>query len=751
MEISNFVKNIRNIMRGDAGINGDAQRIEQMAWMLFLKIYDQKEAQWAFTDSTYRSIIPGELRWRSWAVDKMDGKAPTGESLLDFVNNRLFPTLKKLPVDENTETRRAIVRAVFEGENNYMKDGTLLRQVVNVIDSIDFGDFADRHAFGEIYETILKGLQSAGSSGEFYTPRAVTDFMVLMVKPKLGEKMADFAAGTCGFIVSTLKELEKQVKTVEDRKTLNASLFGIEKKPLPYLLGITNLLLHDIDNPMLLHGNSLEQDVHSYTEKDRFHVILMNPPYGGGEQDGVKMNFPSDLRSSETADLFMSVILYRLKKDGRAAVILPDGFLFGTDGAKRAIKEKLMKECNLHTIVRMPSSVFAPYTSICTNILFFDKTGPTKETWIYRLDMPDGIKHFSKTKPMQLKHFDPVVEWWDKREAIQIDGADKARKFTIDEIMAGNYNLDLCGYPHEDEEILPPDDIIAGYKAARESADRLIFDVLDGVSRQLHGDEIASDCKRKIAKTRKWWRIDERLPDALKRSVLQEAIQGRLVPQDPNDEPASELLKRIAAEREKQIAEKKIKKSKPLPPITDDEKLFPIPDSWVWVRLGNVVFNNGQKTPNHDFSYIDIGSIDNEHLCLSQEEHIVSPKDASPRARKIIKKGDVIYSTVRPYLHNACIIDRDFTEEPIASTGFAVMSCSEVVVNKFLLHFLVSPSFDEYANASENAKGVAYPAISDKRLYNVPFPLPPLAEQKRIVAKVDSLLAKIEEVRKAVC
>ena len=488
MAIGNFVKNIRNIMRGDAGINGDAQRIEQMAWMLFLKIYDQKEVQWEFTDANYRSIIPDELRWRSWAVDRKDGKAPTGESLLDFVNNHLFPTLKKLPVDENTETRRAIVRAVFEGENNYMKDGTLLRQVVNVIDEIDFGDFADRHAFGEIYETILKGLQSAGSSGEFYTPRPVTDFMVMMVKPKLGEKMADFAAGTCGFIVSTLKELEKQVKTVEDRKVLNESLFGIEKKPLPYLLGITNLLLHDIDNPALLHGNSLEQDVHNYTEKDRFHIILMNPPYGGGEKQNVTMNFPANLRSSETADLFMSVILYRLKKNGRAAVILPDGFLFGTDGAKRNIKEKLMKECNLHTLIRMPSSVFAPYTSICTNILFFDKTGPTEETWFYRLDMPEGIKHFSKTKPIQLKHFDPVVEWWNNRQPIQEDGTDKARKYTIDEIKAGNYNLDLCGYPHEDEEILPPDELIAKYRQERAAMDKKVDAALAEIEKLLKGE-----------------------------------------------------------------------------------------------------------------------------------------------------------------------------------------------------------------------------------------------------------------------
>lgn len=488
MEIGNFVKNIRNIMRGDAGINGDAQRIEQMAWMLFLKIYDKKEEDWEFNDSHYRSIMPEELRWRNWATDCKDGKAPTGDSLLDFVNNKLFPQLKTLPIDEQTETRKAIVRAVFEGENNYMKDGTLLRQVVNEIDAIDFGDYADRHAFGEIYETILKGLQSAGSSGEFYTPRAVTDFMVLVVKPKLGEKIADFAAGTCGFIISALKALESQVKTVDDRKTLNASFFGIEKKPLPYLLGITNLLLHDIDNPSLLHGNSLEQDVRDYKEADRFHVILMNPPYGGGEQDGVKMNFPADLRSSETADLFMSVILYRLKQNGRAAVILPDGFLFGTDGAKRNIKEKLMKECNLHTIVRMPSSVFAPYTSITTNILFFDKTGPTKSTWFYRLDMPDGIKHFSKTKPILLKHFDPVVEWWYKREPIQVDGIDKAREYTIDEIKANGYNLDLCGYPHEDEEILPPDELIAKYRQERATMDKKVDAALAEIEKLLKGE-----------------------------------------------------------------------------------------------------------------------------------------------------------------------------------------------------------------------------------------------------------------------
>ena len=489
MALGTFVKTIRNIMRGDAGINGDAQRIEQMAWMLFLKIYDQKESVWEFNEPSYRSIIPEELRWRNWAIDKRDGQALTGDALLDLVNNKLFPTLRKIQVDEKTPVRKGIVCAVFKGENNYMKDGILLRQVINVINEIDFGEYTDRHAFGEIYEKILQGLQSAGSAGEFYTPRAVTDFMVQMIKPTLGERVADFAAGTGGFLVSALKELEKSVKTVSDREVLNGSLHGVEKKPLPYLLGVTNLLLHDIDNPDLVHGNSLERDVRSYGDAEKFDVILMNPPYGGGEKEGVKANFPRDLQSSETADLFMNVILYRLKTHGRAAVVLPDGFLFG-DGVKRNIKEKLMKQCNLHTIVRLPASVFSPYTSITTNILFFEKGAETKKTWFYRLDMPEGIKHFSKTKPMKLEHFAEVVAWWNNRKAIEENGSDKARCYTIKEIVDDNYNLDLCGYPNEEEEILPPTELITNYKAKRGELDERIDTVLAQIE-QLLGKAMA--------------------------------------------------------------------------------------------------------------------------------------------------------------------------------------------------------------------------------------------------------------------
>ena len=497
MSLSNFVKRIRDIMRNDAGINGDAQRIEQMAWMLFLKVYDTKESDWEFDDDGYTSIIPECCRWSNWAVDDKSGNAMTGDTLLNFVNNTLFPVLKGqdikdgngniiikgVEVNKETPIKKSIVKTTFEDANNYMKDGVLLRQIINIIDELDLGDYEESHAFGVIYETILKELQSAGSSGEYYTPRAVTDFMAKMIKPQIGETVADFACGTGGFLTSWLNELLPLVETTEDQEKFDNSIYGIEKKQFPYMLCITNMLLHGIDVPKIYHDNSLLRDVLDYTEDDQFEVILMNPPYGGNEKNEVKNHFPSDLTSSETADLFMSVIMYRLKKNGRAAVILPDGFLFGTDNAKMSIKKKLFSEFNLHTVIRMPHSVFAPYTSITTNILFFDRTKPTEETWFYRLDMPDGYKNFSKTKPMELKHFAPAIEWWDNREEITVDGFDKAKKYTVQEIAEKNYNIDLCGYPHEEEEILPPKELIQQYQEKRASLnadiDRILGQITD--------------------------------------------------------------------------------------------------------------------------------------------------------------------------------------------------------------------------------------------------------------------------------
>ncbi|MDI9461681.1 MAG: N-6 DNA methylase [Saccharofermentanales bacterium] len=477
--ISSFVKRIRDIMRNDAGINGDAQRIEQLAWMLFLKVYDTKEQDWEIAEDDYVSIIPEHCRWSSWAHDDKSGDAMTGDALLNFVDNTLFPTLKGLNVTPETPIKKSIVKTTFEDANQYMKDGVLLRQVINIIDDLDLGDYEESHAFGEIYESILRELQSAGSAGEFYTPRAVTDFMAEMIEPKIGEQMADFACGTGGFITSWLKELAKKVETVDDQEAYSNSIYGIEKKQFPYMLCITNMLLHGLDVPKVYHDNSLLRDVLDYTERDQFDVILMNPPYGGNEKSDVKNHFPADLASSETADLFMSVIMYRLKKNGRAAVILPDGFLFGLDNAKVNIKRKLLNEFNLHTIIRLPGSVFSPYTSITTNILFFDNTKRTENTWYYRLDMPEDYKHFSKTKPMKLSHFDVVKEWWNDRKEINIDGFDKAKCYSYEQLTEEfGYNLDQCGFPHEEEEILAPLDLIHRYEEKRASLNATIDRVL---------------------------------------------------------------------------------------------------------------------------------------------------------------------------------------------------------------------------------------------------------------------------------
>lgn len=498
---SGFIKRIRDIMRMDAGINGDAQRIEQMVWILFLKAYDSKEDDWEVSEDNYKSIIPEDLRWRNWAKADSSGHAMTGDTLLDFVNNKLFPVLKGndvkdgdkilysgIRVTPDTPMKKAIVYSTFEDANNYMKDGVYLRQVIDVIDEIEFDDVKESHAFGFVYEEILRELQSAGSSGEFYTPRAVTDFMARMIQPKIGEKMADFACGTGGFITSWLNVLSEQVNDTLDKRMLDSSIYGIEKKPFPYLLCVTNMLLHDIETPNIYHTNSLKHNLLDYTDDDKFDVILMNPPYGGHEDKSIQGFFPDDLASSETADLFMSVIMYRLKKNGRAAVVVPDGFLFGLDNTKVNIKKKLLTEFNLHTIVRLPNSVFSPYTSISTNLLFFDNKEPNGKTWFYRIDIPSDRKHFSKTKPMELKHFDECIEWWNNRKSVSDGENFKAQEFSTDYLVnEQGCNLDLCGYPRGEEEVLDPLDTIREYQEKRATLNAEIDKVLAKLEALLPG------------------------------------------------------------------------------------------------------------------------------------------------------------------------------------------------------------------------------------------------------------------------
>lgn len=493
MAVNNIVKRIQNIMRQDAGINGDAQRIEQMTWMFFLKVYDTQEETWEYKamkeKKTFKSIIPDNLRWRNWAIDNKDGEALTGDALLKLVNEELFPSLKNLDVNRETPRSQSIVKEVFEDINQYMKDGVLLRQVINIINEIEFDDAEDRHMFGDIYEGILKELQSAGNAGEFYTPRALTDFMVKTLDPKLGETFGDFTSGTGGFLTSALNHLQPQIETTADGEKYQSAVIGQEWKPLPYLLSITNLLLHDVEAPNIRHCDSLGINVTDIKPEDKLDVIAMNPPYGGSTQSNIKSNFPMDMRSSETADLFMVLIMYRLKKGGRAAVIIPDGFLFGADNAKLSIRAKLLRDFNLHTIIRLPGSIFAPYTGIATNIVFFNNERAegapegysTKETWFYRLDMPDGYKHFSKTKSMKLEHTAPITDWWNDRKEIVADNDEKSRCFSVEELIASDCNFDRCKFPKEEEEVLPPKQLLEEYYKKRKALEHQIDKTLQEI------------------------------------------------------------------------------------------------------------------------------------------------------------------------------------------------------------------------------------------------------------------------------
>ena len=476
--LDGLIKSLSDIMRQDAGISANITRIEEMSWMFFLKAYDAKEQEWELMDKKYVSLIPDECKWRFWAVEK--SRTLTGDELLKFVNDKLFPTLKQLPIDDRTTMKQMLPRFVFEDTNQYMKDGVLLRQVVDKIeDSIDFNNAREKHTFGDIYEKLLKTLGEAKDSGEYYTPRAVTDFMVHMINPQLGESIADFACGTGGFLTSSLNHLIKQKNTTEDVKKYNESVYGIEKKSVPYLLCMTNMLIHDVDDPKIYHDNSLTKKTSDYTKNDQFDIILMNPPYGGTEKPDIQSNFPPDYRSSETADLFLYLMMVRLKPTGRAAIVLPNSILEATTGVKKALKEKMFSDFNVHTIIRLPSDVFAPYTNIPTNLLFFEKGSPTKETWFYRVDKPEGYKHFSKTKPILFEHFSDAIEWWNKRKKIDdADGFEKAVCVKIDDIKKVDYDLDRCGYPVVEEEVFDPFTTISNYESDKAIINEKIETVL---------------------------------------------------------------------------------------------------------------------------------------------------------------------------------------------------------------------------------------------------------------------------------
>jgi type I restriction enzyme M protein len=444
MSVRNLVKSIQDIMRQDSGVDGDAQRISQMCWMFFLKIIDDQDQELELTRDRYVSPIPPKLQWRAWAADP---EGITGDGLLNFVNDELFPGLKTLAVSNVASDRRRVARAVFEDAYNYMKSGQLMRQVVNKINGVDFNTLVDRQHFGEIYEQILNDLQSAGNAGEYYTPRALTAFMADRIDPRPGEILFDPACGTGGFLTCAIRHMEKTyIKTPAQRDKMQAGLRAVEKKPLPHMLCVTNMLLHGVEDPSFVrHDNTLARPLISWGRDERVDIVLTNPPFGGREEDGIEDNFPT-FRTKETADLFLALIVRLLKPNGRAAVVLPDGTLFG-EGVKTRLKEHLMEECNLHTIVRLPNSVFRPYASIGTNLLFFEKGSPTKEVWFYEHRVPAGQKAYSMTRPIRVEHLQACVDWWGgaKREGRR--ETEQAWMASAEDIKARGYNLDIKN-PH---------------------------------------------------------------------------------------------------------------------------------------------------------------------------------------------------------------------------------------------------------------------------------------------------------------
>lgn len=439
--IGNIIKTLQNIMRKDPGVSGDAQRIEQLGWLISLKILDDKDKELKLLNDSYKSPIPSYLQWHKWAGDD---EGMTGEELKNFIDSTLIPQLKSLDVSVGNK-RALIIREIFDGTNNYMKNGTIMRQVLNELNKIDFNSSEDRHVFGDIYETILRDLQNAGNYGEFYTPRALTEFITEMVNPRLGEDVLDPACGTGGFLTSAIENIRKQdVKGVDDLKELEKTIHGMELKPLPFMLCVTNLILHDIEVPNVDYTDSLNREYTSIGQKDKVDVILANPPFGASVADRVETNFPVNFRTTESADLFLMLMVRYLKDSGRAGIVLPDGSLTG-DGVKQRIRQHFLENCNLHTIVRLPNSVFQPYASVATNLLFFEKGKPTKDIWYWEHKLPEGVKAYSKTKPIQKSEFDTLKKWWKKRKENE-----QAWKISIDTVIENGYNLDIKN-PHTPE------------------------------------------------------------------------------------------------------------------------------------------------------------------------------------------------------------------------------------------------------------------------------------------------------------
>lgn len=723
------IKLLQDTMRKDVGIDGDAQRLGQMVWMIFLKVFDDREYEWEAMDAAYASPIPDEYRWRNWAADP---EGLTGDDLLAFVNNKLFPALKVVTHDAGGEGRGTVVRAVFEDAYNYMKSGTLLRQVVNTIHSeLDFNKAQDRHAFGDLYETLLKGLQSAGDSGEYYTPRPVTEFMVRVTDPQLGEKVFDPACGTGGFLTCGLEHVRRRyVKTADDEQVLQNSIFGVEKKPLPHLLCTTNMILHGIDVPAnIRRDNTLARPLRDYGPADRVDVIVTNPPFRGMEEKGVENNFPTAIRTRETADLFLALTLHLLRQGGRAAIVLPDSSLFG-EGIKQYLRERLLAECELHTVVRLPYGVFSPYTDIRTNLLFFTKGPSTKTVWFYEVPAPPSGK-FTKTKPITQDDLVALDDWWWDREE-----TDQAWEVTVDDLASRDFNLDVEN-PNEPDAGVRLEQRAAARQTALEQLEALNASVADRLSSaEWTAGARVERLLRMTIDLAQHVTMSAGFVEDLRTAVTELALQGELSGPLPEDPPVAETIDSY----------KRHARSGPAPKPHRPPP-FVIPEHWSWQPLAAICdFGYGRTPPTKEGRYwsaqgeghpwVSIGDMPRRGVVLQTKRHV---SDAS--YEEIFKfdppaEGSLLMAFKLSVGKTAILGVSAHHNEAIAA-----FNIEDEILKRYLLWAL--PALAHHASANPAVRGSTLNAKSISAMW---LPIPPASEQERLTTALEVVVGIIEEI-----
>lgn len=748
-------KAARDIMRKDSAVSTEYQRLEEFVSLVFLRIYNALEEEWAdeadSNGKAYTPAIPEEYQWNAWAIKRTDGTSLTGDALVEHLN-ALYKHCATMSV-VGLEPRQMIVRKVFQGLTQHMRDGYQLRQLIDLVNELNYHDAKQRHLFGQMYEEMLRIMQSSKETGEYYTPRAVTKFIVEQLNPQLGEKFGDFACGTGGFLTAAIDHLHAQgVETKKQVEQLQNAIVGCELKAIPYLLCATNMLVHGIDNPAITQGTAFSKNINDYDEKDKVNVVGMNPPYGGMTTSTELTNFPENVRTSETAVLFLAYICKRLKMDGRAGVIIPDGFLFGSDNASIEVKKSLLKEMNLHTIIRLPSSVFAPYTSITTNILFFENKRAadapdgfkTKDVWVYRMDMPEGYKHFSKTKPILPEHLQVVKDWWENRVEIA-DPTDepskvtyKAKCYTAQEIAESGYNLDLCKYPKEEEVILNPDSLISSFsKTFQDSCNRVLHSVehienLISGEKSSNTDNLTGLCGDISA-------LVSSFPDKLRKSVLQEAIHGNLVPNDiPEGEATgAELLQQILKERQEKENKEKGKKAKKLTLSTIEEEPWELPEGWCWCKLGDVISLQSGRDLEPDKYNASSKGIPYITGASNFDKGTIIINRWTPSPVSVSKKGDLLITC------KGTVGELAFNTVGDVHIARQIMAISAIVVDANYLQVFLKAKVNDL-NAQANG---VIPGISRDDILLADFPLPPLSIQYRIVEKIEEVFAAIDQLQ----